>query len=229
MSILSKIFKSDASLITVRVLEFSLSVVVLGLLGFTVSTFNNEKTNFGVATAAISLFYLLGLYLSLFAINKYIVAAVVGFWENSVMLLWFCAFIVLAKDWGSGSCSADLFEAKKCRTAQASIAFAGVEFFLFLWSAVVFDIEVFTAIFTSASRKLDVFKTNKALTLEFSKLHGCTLSTNPYVSSSVEKDLETGAVETQPVSTEHPAAAVPSVASTDSAPSHAGEPKDESE
>ena len=215
MSFLSKIFASDIVLNTVRIIEFAVSVIILGMIGYTDSTFNHEKTNFGVAVGAISTFYLLFLFLSIFAINKYIVSANIAFWENGIMLLWFCAFIVLAKEWGSGSCSSESSNARKCRTAQASIAFSGVNFILFLWTAVCFNVSILAYIMKKGTKKTDIFKTNDTIGGEYSKFHGCTFSLDPYSKSEVQKDLEVG-----------PVSADEDVHSSESAPSNGEEPKE---
>ncbi|XBW35211.1 hypothetical protein QEN19_000774 [Hanseniaspora menglaensis] len=192
MFCLSKIFVADTFLVSLRVLEFSLSVVFLGLIGYTNSTFNDEKTNFALATAAISLFYIIDLYASVIFFNKYIVTIFAAFWENSLVLLWMCTFFVTAKHWGSKSCS-NIYDSKKCKTAQASIAFAAVEFFLFLWTALVFDFQIIAAIITDSSKAADIFKSNRSLSIKYNRLHGCSLI-NLISDKSVE-DLEGSPIE----------------------------------
>ncbi|SCU98275.1 LAMI_0F13850g1_1 [Lachancea mirantina] len=169
-------FLVDLPLILLRVMQFAASVIVLGLLAYSINSYSfhgSRKTNYSLAVSVISLWHLLmlPLYTTLLAIifitGIYVVA------EVALMILWLVAFIVLAKTYGSFSCgskttttynpsygsfssfqsSGGMYDpflgrytthnyGRACRSAQASIAFSGVAFILFLVSTVLVCVNV---------------------------------------------------------------------------------------
>lgn len=191
MKYATSFFKSDTSLAIVRFLQFAVGVVVLGLISYSDSLFSDEKTNFGVAVSVISVFYSLVLPAFLYGLSSYVIPACVFTYEWVLTFLWFCAFIVLAKHYGSGSCPSGLGSVtRKCRTGQAAIAFAAVEFFLFYWTAVVFVTDVLVLIIKNNSSKFAVFKTSKALELNLNKIHGVTYTSTAVGEEKPAEDLE---------------------------------------
>lgn len=183
-------FKSDTSLAIVRFLQFAVGVVVLGLISYSDSLFGDEKTNFGVAVSTISVFYSLVYTVTLLLLSSYIVPAFVFISEWAITLLWFCVFIVLAKHYGSGTCPSGYGSiTRKCRTGQAAIAFCGVEFFLFYWTAVVYITDVVVSIVKNNS-KLALFKTAKSLSVNFNKIHGVKCTSTAVGDEKPVEDLE---------------------------------------
>lgn len=214
MKFATSFFKSDTSLAIVRFLQFAVGVVVLGLISYSDSLFGDEKTNFGVAVSTISVFYSLLLPVSLFLLSSYIVPAFFFISEWAITLLWFCVFIVLAKHYGSGSCpSGEGSLSRKCRTGQAAIAFCGVEFFLFYWTAVVYITDVVVSIVKNNSSKFALFNTAKSLNSKFNKIHGVKYTSTAVGNEKPAEDLEAVSEASQDASTEEVKVESPSTAS----------------
>ncbi|KAF0278452.1 hypothetical protein FOG50_00699 [Hanseniaspora uvarum] len=191
MTSAASFFKSDTSLAIVRFLQFAVGIIVLGLISYSDSLFNDEKTNFGVAVSTISVFYSIVLPVFLFGLNTYVVPAVVGIFEWILTLLWFCVFVVLAYQYGSGTCPSGFGSiTRKCRTGQAAIAFSGVEFFLIYWTAVVFITDVSVPIIKNNSSKLAFFRTSEALGVNLNKIHGVKYTSLAADQETPVEDLE---------------------------------------
>lgn len=210
MKYATSFFKSDTSLAIVRILQFAVGVIVLGLISYSDSLFSDEKTNFGVAVSTISVFYSLIYTVTLLLLGSYIVPALVFISEWAITLLWFCVFIVLAKHYGSGTCpSGENSLTRKCRTGQAAIAFSAVEFFLFYWTAVVYITDVVVSIVKNNS-KLALFNTAKSLNVKFNKIHGVKYTSTAVGDEKPAEDLENVSGASQDASTEEVKAESPS-------------------
>ncbi|SCU93142.1 LAFA_0F14906g1_1 [Lachancea sp. 'fantastica'] len=167
---------TDFLLISLRFWQFASSVIVLGLLGYAIKSYDyhgSRKTNYGLAVAAISTFYLLLLSLLGPVLHRFLLPGLYLIMELILMILWLVAFIVLAKAHGSRSCglsttssyqprygsfsdftnsggSYDPFTSKytsnphtrACHSSQASIAFAGLAFVLFVISSILIGLLV---------------------------------------------------------------------------------------
>ncbi|KAM3165059.1 MARVEL domain-containing protein [Lachancea thermotolerans] len=97
----------DFMLISLRALQFISSVIALGLLAYVLKGYSyhgSHKTNFGLAVAAISVFYLMLLSLLGVLLHKLLLPGLYLLFEIIITILWLCAFVVLAKTHGSRAC-----------------------------------------------------------------------------------------------------------------------------
>ncbi|SCV05282.1 LANO_0H04060g1_1 [Lachancea nothofagi CBS 11611] len=97
----------DFLLISVRFWQFVFSVIVLGLLAYVLKGYSfhgSTKTNYGLAVAAISVFYLLLLCVLAPVLHVFLMPGLYLLMELIMMILWLVAFVVLAKSHGSTSC-----------------------------------------------------------------------------------------------------------------------------
>lgn len=97
----------DVPLVLLRLAQFACSVIVLGLLAYVLHGYDfhgSHKTNYSLATAVISTFYLLMLPVFTAALARFFVPGAYLLMEITLTILWLCAFIVLADAHGSHSC-----------------------------------------------------------------------------------------------------------------------------
>ena len=97
----------DFFLISLRMLQFICSVIVLGLLAYVLKGYDyrgSHKTNYGLAVAVISVVYLLLLSVLGAVLSKFLLPGLYLLFEMIMWALWLSAFVVLAKEHGSRSC-----------------------------------------------------------------------------------------------------------------------------
>ncbi|SCU87819.1 LADA_0E06348g1_1 [Lachancea dasiensis] len=101
------IVATDFLLISLRFLQFVASVIVLGLLAYVLKGYEyhgSRKTNYGLAVACISTFYLLMLCILAPVLHRFLMPGLYLILEAIMTILWLVAFIVLAKAHGSRTC-----------------------------------------------------------------------------------------------------------------------------
>ncbi|SSD61706.1 uncharacterized protein SCODWIG_03467 [Saccharomycodes ludwigii] len=194
------VFKEYIPLTLLRFFQFASSVITLGLTCYTIHAYgrHDSKTNFGIATSAISCFYLIALILILMFARKWVMPGVFFLCEIIVTILWLCAFVVLAKQHGRYSCSSTYNSSnnlyynsylgqyvnstysRPCKSSKASIAFAGLSFVLFCVSSFLFWYNIIRPIMNNFKGYKDVWKNSGEIGVSMRRLSGLTLVNREY-------------------------------------------------
>lgn len=102
-------FRKFLPLMVTRGFQFASSSITLGTTAYARHSYGSghhtKKQNFSVAVSAISVFYIIALYVILMFARRFIMPGAFFLCEVILCLLWLCAFIVLAKQHGQYSCS----------------------------------------------------------------------------------------------------------------------------
>ncbi|QLL33697.1 hypothetical protein HG536_0F00210 [Torulaspora globosa] len=111
----------------VRIAQFVFTVIALGLTAKAKDYYTGESTaDYGVAVSVMSLVYLIVIFFTSWFLGLYFMAGPVLICETLFLIFWLTAFVALAAEFGTGSCSALYWGKSACQAAQASIAMAAV-------------------------------------------------------------------------------------------------------
>ncbi|KAL6948515.1 hypothetical protein ACO0QE_000983 [Hanseniaspora vineae] len=213
---LMNFFSQDLPLMFLRLTELATSAIVLGLIAYSTRSYgyHNGKNNFVIAVSVISIFYILMLYLTLFALRMIMIPGIFFIFEILLMLLWLAAFIVVAWEHGRNSCSATNFGngvyynnylgsstsqtyGRACRTAKASIAFAGLAWLLFTISTFLFWKNVIRPIRNDQYKGFsDIWKSSQFMHINMHRMSGLKLADYTPPSAQAGQDLEHGGTGT---------------------------------
>lgn len=229
-------YSNTTLLYVLRVVEFMPVITALGLLAYVTQDtgyfYGEVSIHFGLATSAISLFYLLVIIMVRVPAN--ISAVVMLVFEVDMAIMWLAALIVLGVDTGRTNCkwahytySSEYFYwsydwRSPCRAGQASIGMAGFAFVLFACSSVLFGLNVISPIRAAFGSTLEGTDATAQL------VRGCNLAISNR--SETQTDIETGVDTTggeptaAPVSTESAAVEHTAVEPTAVEPTAAVEP-----
>lgn len=191
-------YSNTTLLYVLRVVQFMPVITALGLLACvtqeTSYLYSEVGINFGLATSAISLFYLLVIIMVRVPAN--LSAVVVLVFEVVMAIMWLVALIVLGVDTGRTNCkwahytySSEYFYwsydwRSPCRAGQASIGMAGFAFVLFACSTVLFGFNVISPIRAAFGSTLEGTDATAQL------VRGCNLAISNR--SETQTDIETG-------------------------------------
>ena len=141
----------------VRAGQFVFTVLTLALTAASINynTWNDSKTNYGLATAVMTLVYFIaGSGYANFAPASTVYVGVFLILEAVFTVFWFCAFVVLADVHGgracnlSGSVNSYFFGngyhnfVRSCKTGKAAVAMASIAWVLFVVSLVIYIFNV---------------------------------------------------------------------------------------
>lgn len=129
--------------IIIRAAQFLITIIVLGLAGNSVNKYvTGGSMGYTVFTAVISLLYLIIIGALTFFISNVLLIGVVLIWELLITIFWFTSFIAIAATHGSDNCKYYVtygyyyygVDSSACKASKAAIAFAAINFVLFVIS-----------------------------------------------------------------------------------------------
>lgn len=205
-------------LYSIRAAQFVFTVITLGLTGYVVNDFiQDSTTNFGLAVSIISLFYLITVGAFTFFLPGSFIPGIFLISELVLTILWFCAFVALAADWGPVNCSSLTSNAsgmvyyaydwrRPCGSAQAAIAMAAIAWVLFVYSSFLLIWNIALPLFRTYSssswwERLSsrTFVVHRATGLSFSQAASFSVDLE---TSGLKGDSSTRNSDLEPISTE---------------------------